>query len=176
MDYCFTDKVDIKLIVLFITENFRMPVPDSYIVDILTLQPFVNYFDLQNCIGEMREEGFIAYTGAEDEIKRCYPTEKGSQALSFFSARIPKTVRERLLRTINVKVKELKNELSLKSSYKKVNDLEYMVNLGITEGISDLFNLSLSVGDEAMAKKMCAAFRENPQALYSQLLSVLIQP
>lgn len=176
MDYCFTEKIDIKLIVLFIVKNFKMSVPDSYIVDILTLQPFVNYFDLQTCIGEMLDEGFIARDTLGDGTQGLCITKKGDDALEYFFAQIPKTVRERLLKTINVKVKELKNELSLKSEYEKVNELEYCVTLGITEGISELFRLSVSVGDEAMAKKLCAAFRENPQALYSQLLSVLIQP
>ena len=172
MDYCFDDKIDVKLIALFIIENFKIPVPNSFIVDTLMLEPFVNYFDLQQEMGELIEEEFVTYYVENDD--RFYSiTKKGAQALEFFRVRIPKTVRERLLRTIKIKVKDLKNALSVKAEYKKVNDIEYSVSFGISEGNFDMFNLSLSVGDEIMAKKMCGAFKNNPQTMYSEFLSIL---
>lgn len=172
MDYSFDEKVDVKLIALFIIENFKMPVPNSYLVDILALEPFVNYFDLQQQMGELEEEEFVTYY-IEDDARFYSLTEKGTEALEFFSSRIPKTVRERLLRTIKIKIKDLRNALSIKADYEKVNDIEYRVNLGIFEGNFDMFNVSISVSDELMAKKICAAFKNDPQTLYSEFLSVL---
>ncbi len=172
MDYSFDDKIDVKLITLFIVENFKMPVPNSFIVDTLMLEPFINYFDLQNQMAELMEEEFVTYYTENND--RFYSiTNKGTQALEFFCDRIPKTVRERLLRAIKIKVKELKNALSIKAAYTKVNDIEYSVDLGISEGHFDMLSVSVSVGDEVMAKKMCASFKENPQTTYSELLSVL---
>lgn len=172
MDYCFDDKIDVKLIALFIIYNFKMPVPNSFIVDTLALEPFVNYFDLQQQMGELEEEGLVTYY-IEDNDRFYSLTDKGTQALEFFSLRIPKTVRERLLRTIKIKIKDLKNALSIKADYKKVNDIEYSVSLGISEGNFDMFNVSVSVSEELMAKKICAAFKNNPQALYCEFLSLL---
>lgn len=172
MDYCFDEKIDVKLIALFIIDNFKMPVPNSFIVDTLALEPFVNYFDLQQQMGELIEEEFVTYY-VEDNDRFYSLTKKGTEALEFFSLRIPKTVRERLLRTIKIKIKDLKNALSIKAEYKKVNDIEYSVNLGISEGNYDMFNVSISVSEETMAKKLCAAFKNNPQALYSEFLAVL---
>ena len=181
MDYCFDDKIDVKLIALFIIENFKTPVPNSFIVDTLMLEPFVNYFDLQQQMGELEDEEFVTYYCGEDGVKivvenndRFYSiTKKGAEALEFFRVRIPKTVRERLLRAIKIKIKDLKNALSIKAEYKQVNDIEYSVSLGISEGNFDMFSLSLSVGDEVMAKKICGQFKQNPQAMYSEFLSVL---
>lgn len=172
MDYCFDDKIDVKLIALFIIDNFKMPVPNSFIVDTLALEPFVNYFDLRQQMGELEEEELVTYY-IENNDRFYSLTHKGTQALEFFSLRIPKTVRERLLRTIKIKIKDLKNALSIKADYEKVNDIEYNVSLGISEGNYDMFNVSISVSDELMAKKMCAAFKNNPQSLYSEFLSIL---
>ena len=61
MDYCFDDKIDVKLITLFIIENFKTPVPKSFIVDTLMLEPFINYFDLQEQMAELEEEEFVTY-------------------------------------------------------------------------------------------------------------------
>ncbi len=172
MDYCFDDNLDVKLIALFIIENFKTPVPNSFIVDTLMLEPFVNYFDLQQRVGELEEDDFVTFFTEDDE--RFYSiTQKGREALGFFSSRIPKTVRERLLRAIKIKVKDLKNALSIKAEYHKINDIEYSVSLGISEGNFDMFSLTISVGDEIMAKKMCGAFKNNPQSMYSEFLSVL---
>lgn len=172
MDYSFDEKVDVKLIALFIIDNFKMPVPNSYLVDILALEPFINYFDLQQQMGELEEEEFVTYY-IEDDARFYSLSEKGKEALEFFAQRIPKTVRERLLRTIKIKIKDLRNALSIKASYKKINDIEYNISLGISEGPYDMFNVSLSVSDELMAKKMCAAFKNDPQTLYSEFLSIL---
>ncbi len=172
MDYSFEDKIEVKLIALFIIENFKMPVPNSFIVDTLMLEPFVNYFDLQNQMAELEEEEFVTYY-VENNDRFYSNTPKGTQALGFFGDKIPKTVRERLMRAIKIKVKDLKNALSIKAEYTQVNDIEYSVSLGISEGHFDMLTVSLSVGDEVMAKKMCAQFKKNPQAMYSELLSVL---
>ena len=64
-------------------------------------------------------------------------------------------------------------KLSVKADYKKINDIEYSVSLGISEGHYDMFNVTLSLGDELMAKKMCAAFKNDPQTLYSEFLAIL---
>ena len=172
MDYCFDDKIDVKLIVLFIIDSFKMPVPNSFIVDTLMLQPFVNYFDLEEQLAGLEAEDFVTYY-TQDCDKFYSLTKKGNEALEFFHTRIPKTVRERLLRSIKLKIKELKNALSIKADYEKINDIEYKVSLGILEGNYEMLSVSLSVGDEIMAKKMCASFKNDPQALYSEFLSVL---
>ena len=172
MDYCFDDKIDIKLITLYIIENFKMPVPNSFIVDTLMLEPFINYFDLQEQMAELENEGFVTYY-IEDNDRFYNITDKGTEALGFFKARIPKTVRERLMRAIKIKVKDLKNALSIKANYEKVNDIEYKISLSILEGNFELFGISLSVSEEVMAKKICGAFKNNPQTMYSEFLSVI---
>lgn len=173
MDYVFDNKIDVKLIALFITDAFKTAIPEAYIVDVIMLQPVVNYFDLAEHMAELTEGGYLTYY-VEDNIRYYSITEKGKETLGYFSRRIPKTVRERLLRTVKMKIREFKNSISIRADYTKVSDIEYCISLGITEGASDLFGVNISVGDEIMAKKICAGFRRDPQALYSQILSVLI--
>lgn len=174
MDYIFDDTIDVKLITLFIADAFKMPVPESCMVDVIMVQPVVNYFDLAEHLAELVSGGYMTYYVENSE--RFYDiTQKGREALTYFSKRIPQTVRERLLRTVKMKVKELKNSIGIRAGYEKISSIEYCVSLGITEGASDLFSVSLSVGDEIMAKRMCAEFKKDPQALYSEILSVLIK-
>ena len=173
MDYFFKDETDVRLITLFIIDGFKMPVPSSYVFDVIMLQPVVNYFDISSQLSELCEKELVTYY-TEKETTYYSLTNKGSEALSYFKTRIPLTVRERFLNTIKLKIKELKNSLSIKSEYNKLNDIEYNVSLGIFEGAYELFSVSLSVGDEKTAKTMCSTFNADPQKLYSQILSSLL--
>lgn len=173
MDYCFSNETDVRLITLFIIDGFKMPVPSSYIFDVIMLQPVVNYFDISTQLSELCSQELVTYY-TEDETTFYSLTNKGSETLDYFKTRIPLTVRERFLHTIKLKIKELKNSLSVKSEYKKLNDVEYNVTLGISEGAYELFSVSLSVGDEKTAKTMCGSFNSDPQRLYSQILSTLL--
>ena len=172
MDYSFNDKIDVKLIALFIIDSFKMPVPSSYIVDTLALEPFVNYFDLSQQMGELEEEELVTYY-IEDSNRFYSLTKKGKDALEFFHKRIPKTVRERLFKAVKIKIKDLKNALSIKADYEQISELEYRVSLGISEAGYEMLSVSMPVGDELLAKKMCTAFKENSQEVYSEFLSVL---
>ena len=173
MDYFFTDETDVRLITLFIIDGFKMPVPASYVFDVIMLQPVANYFDISSQLSELLEKELVTYY-TEKETTFYSLTNKGSETLSYFKTRIPLTVRERFLNTIKLKIKELKNSLSIKSEYNKINDIEYNVSLGIFEGAYELFSVSLSVGDEKTAKTMCTSFNSDPQKLYSQILSTLL--
>lgn len=173
MDYFFNDETDVRLITLFIIDGFKMPVPSSYIFDVIMLQPVVNYFDISTQLSELCEKELVTYYTEKDTTFYSL-TNKGSETLSYFKTRIPLTVRERFLNTIKLKIKELKNSLSVKSEYNKFNDIEFNVSLGIFEGAYELFSVSLSVGDEKTAKTMCSSFNSDPQKLYSQILSTLL--
>ncbi|MBR1968823.1 MAG: DUF4364 family protein [Clostridia bacterium] len=173
MDYFFNDETDVRLITLFIIDGFKMPVPSSYVFDVIMLQPVVNYFDISSQLSELCEKELVTYY-TEKETTYYSLTTKGAETLSYFKKRIPLTVRERFLNTIKLKIKELKNSLSIKSEYNKLNDIEYNVSLGIFEGAYELFSVSLSVGDEKTAQTMCGSFKSDPQKLYSQILSTLL--
>lgn len=174
MDYLFDDKLSVKLIALFIINSFGMPAPHSSIVDIIMLNPFVNYFDMEQCLSELTETGYVTFY-IEDNTRFYNITTSGKETLTYFSARLPLTVRERLVSAVKLKEKEIRKSLGIDAHYEIVNEIEYKVNLSITEGTTELFGLSISVGDKKTALKMCNSFKKDPQFFYSEVLSLLLK-
>lgn len=173
MDYHFDSKEDIKLIILSVIKDFNMPVSNSMIVDTVLTHSFAEYFDIQQYLYELTDAQLVTYY-VEDEVRYYSLTQKGKDAVEFFSSKIPKTVRERLFQTAKQNAKVLKQSLSIHSEYYKENEMEYTVVMKITERNYDMFKLKMSVGSEAIAKAMCARFEKDPQMLYSKVFSLLI--
>ncbi len=173
MDYHFDSKEDIKLIILTVIKDFKIPVPNALIVDTVLSHSFAEYFDIQQYLYELTDAEMVTYY-IEDSVRYYSLTEKGSDAVKYFDSRIPITVREKLFSTARLKAKELKDALSIKSSWKKENDMEYSVELKIVESGYDLFCLNLSIGSEELAKSIAARFEKDPEGLYSKVFSLLI--
>ena len=110
----------------------------------------------------------------EKSVRLYSLTQKGQDAVSFFSSRIPKTVREKLFNTAKQKAKDIRESSSIVAEYNKENDFEYVVTLRITERGYDLFNLSLRVGSAQIAKTICSHFKKDPENFYSGIFSTLI--
>ncbi len=173
MDYHFDSKEDIKLIILSVINDFNMPVSNSMIVDTVLTHSFAEYFDIQQYLYELTDAQMVTYY-VEDEVRYYSLTQKGKDAISYFSVKIPKTVRERLFETAKENAKKLKDSLSINAEFYKENEMEYTVVMKITERGYDMFNLKMSVGSESIANTICEKFKKDPEAVYSKVFSLLI--
>lgn len=172
MDYHFDSKEDIKLIILSVIRNFNVPVPSTSIVDTVLTHSFAEYFDIQQYLYELTDAQMVTYY-IEDDVRYYSLTQKGKDAVEYFSSKIPLTVRERLFKTSRQNAKELSEALSIKADYYPVNEFEYVACLKIVDRGSDLFNLTLSVGTEANAKAVCSRFKKDPQHYYTSIFGML---
>lgn len=172
MAHYFDEQTDIKLIILFITENFKCPTTDRKIVEAALKEDILNYFDLEESMSELlKSELLEAYS---DGTRTLYQlTEKGKETLSFFEDRIPYSVRETLLRAIKKVRKEEQTQEDITADYEKLDDLTYNVHLCVSESGFPLFTLTLSVPDEKTAAGMCLKFRKDPTRYYQTVFGML---
>lgn len=174
MDYHFDSKEDIKLIILTVIQDFNMPVTNAMIVDTVLKHSFAEYFDVQQYLFELTDAELVTYY-VENSVRYYSLTKKGRDTVSYFAAKIPLTVRERLLSSAKENAKKLRDSMSVKCEYYKENELEYTVSLRITERGYDLINLKLSVGSEKIAKAISSRFEKDPEGFYTRIFSVLIE-
>lgn len=173
MDYHFDLKEDIKLIILTVINDFNLPVPAAMIVDTVLTHSFAEYIDIMQYLHDLTEARMVTYY-IEKGVRYYSLTQKGKDAVEYFSSKIPHTVRQRLFDTSKQKAKEFLNARSIQSEYYKENDFEYAVVLKIVELQSDLFSLKLTVGSESIAKEMCGRFQKDPQSFYTSVFSMLL--
>lgn len=171
--YTFTEPTEIKLIILYIIKNFKMPIDNGQITDIFMSHSFVDYFTMQGYIDQMTDDKLIEVQ-SDNEIRKYFLTERGNEALRYFIGRIPRTVRERVLLSIKTYQKRLKNQIDVTAEFRELNELEYGVDCTICESGQPLFSVFLSTGSKESAREACKRFKENPEKVYSELLRVLL--
>ena len=172
MAHYFEEQTDIKLIILFITENFKCPVTDRRIVEAALSPNILNYFDLEESMSELLKSDLLEAYG--DGRRTLYQlTQKGKDTLTYFEERIPYSVREALLASIKKVRKEDATENDISAEYEKVDDLNYSVRLKVSECGFPLFELFLSVPDEKTASEMCLKFRKDPTHYYQKIFGMM---
>lgn len=173
MDYHFDSMEDIKLIILTVIDNFNMPITNAMIVDTVLEHSFAEYIDIMQYLHELTESKMVTYY-FENDTRYYSLTEKGKDAVTFFSSKIPFTVRERLYETAKQNAKAFLNDEAVRADYEKANDFEYNVILRIVERGVDMFFVKLTIGSESAAKAMCEGFKRDPQTLYTTIFSLLL--
>ena len=89
-DYYFSNSIDLKLIILFIAENFKRPVTISDITDIVAETEFADYFPVAQGFSELLNSRLMI---SASEDGKYIVTKKGHDAYDLFSSDIPYTVK-----------------------------------------------------------------------------------
>ena len=169
-DYYFNYSVDLKLIILFIAQNFKRPVTISDITDILISTGYAEYFESAQCFSELEESGLIIPASRKGTF---IITEKGQSTSKLLLKELPFTVRESLIESIK-KVRRKETEaLSLTAEYKVNKSGSFDVFCEITEAGFPLLTMSVALPTRDDAKKATANFKKNAETIYADIIKKL---
>lgn len=172
--YKFSEQSELKTIILFIIDNYGKPLDNGPVTDIFMTHEFVDYFTMQTYLDELLSSGLIEVYD-EDNLHKYLLTEVGKEAVLLYKDKIPKTVREEILRSIKDYRKEIEEAFNVTAHYLAFNELENIAELTISEGGSPLLSLSVNCGSKETALDVCHAFKENPQRYYKKILELLTE-
>jgi DNA-binding PadR family transcriptional regulator len=161
-----------KLILLYLLSEVKMPLSLSQITQIILERGYTNYFSFQQYLNELDNSNFITIT-RENNTSYYEITEKGLEALNFFSSRIPSAIITELKQYIESNWRKLKSELDIHAEYIPVKQTEYMVKCKVNENDSTLIELNICVGSKKQAIELCSNWTENASILYEQILDIL---
>ncbi len=170
--YTFTEPSEVKLIILYIIHNYGEAIDNGQITDIFMDYAFVDYFTMQKYLDELVEMRLVDID-AGGKVRLYFLTNHGLDAYGAYIKKIPVSVREKLLKSIQTYKKEERHGEEVVASYRTQNELSFVCDLSILEGGMSLMDLSLSVGSKDMARSICQRFRENPQKVYDTILTML---
>lgn len=163
-----------KLIILYLLSQIKMPLTLSQITEIMLEKGYTNYFSLQQYLNELEKSSFIV-TGKQNNASYFEITDKGGQALEFFSSRIPDFTKKDLDLFIENNWRKLRSELDIHAEYLPNKDNEYIVRCKVTENKSTLIELNINVGSKKQAIELCNKWEHNASTLYSEILQLLSQ-
>ncbi len=171
--YTFTEPSEVKLIILYIIQNFAEPIDNGQITDIFMDYAFVDYFSMQQYLDELVEMHLVDIDRA-DKVRLYFLTEHGKEAYEAYIHKIPTSVREKLLKTIRTYKKRERNAADISASFRPLNELSYLAELSIRDSGFPLMEVRLSVGSKETARAVCQAFKENPDKVYTALLGAVL--
>ena len=161
-----------KLLLLYIFNKIQLPISNNLITEMVLENNLLNYFSLQQYLGELVTSGFLILE--KEEKKHLYNiSNKGKSVLEYFENRIS-DVKKELINIYFETHKELfKNDFVIAADYFLGNDDNYMISCKIADNQFEILELKLTVKSSQEAKQICSNWKHDASDIYSKLIKML---
>lgn len=161
-----------KLIVLYMLDRVDFPLTNAQVCDYILEKEYTNFFTLQTAISELVDADMVKPRSIRNRT-HLELTPDGRQTLDFFKNRLSAQIREDIDTYFKEHNFELRNSLSVLSSFYKSTNGEYEANLRVKEKNVDLINLTLSVPTEELAASICDKWEAANSDIYKYIVEKL---
>lgn len=163
----------VKIAIMYITDKFKEPIPDDVLTDIAGNICGINYFILKQCEYELIQSEFLICRpqGNEDYYSL---TEKGKQALDFFSTKLLYTMRTEINEYIKNYAPKKKDDKFV-CDYTPVTENEFNVVIEYYEEELPMLKLEFRGGDRAQTAELVRMFRTKKDTIYTDLYRYIMK-
>lgn len=161
-----------KLLILYMIDVMNYPLTNAQISDFILGRGYTDYFNVQQALSDLIETKLIISEKVQNSTRYTLSPD-GKETLNLLIKKLPLAIREDArdyLRENNLSIRETN---SITSTYKKLENDEYMVHLKVDEDNIPLIDINISVPSEAAAKQMCHNWKDESQKIYSFVLGTL---
>ena len=175
-EYVFIDKVEIKLLILYILHQAKSVAKQPYLTrqflsDFIMQNIEVSYFDMQEAIPALAEDGFLMqYTKNHKETLEI--TKTGMDTLGFFYKKLPLSIRDKIDAEIYQSLVEYKDSASVVADYWPDNPRSFTAGLKIFEDDNLSLQLNVSFTNADDAQKLTRKFKEKPEWFYQKIIQI----
>lgn len=163
---------EIKLIILYAVKSLRVGASYTILDYVISSSANVNYFELEQYIKSLIENGNLAEIAADGENIFSI-TDSGEETLGFFSNKIPGSIMERLDEKISAINREEASGNKIYADYYPVNENEYTVKISLEEGGTVLMSMELYAGSKERAREMCVYLKANTEDFYKKVTALI---
>lgn len=163
------DKLDIKLLVLYILGRTAGPIDFAALTDLAMCDPGVDYFLFAEAVSELAASGHLLL---EDGLYSI--TEKGRRNGADCESSLSPVVRRRCDRRLAPLNASLRRAAQVRTQVEPGENGEFTLRLFLDDETGNLLSLSLLTASEAQCGQMAQRFQDNPEAVYHGVLSVLL--
>lgn len=161
-----------KLKLLYIFNQSGIPLTNMELSSFALENNFMDYFLLQQLLSDLYEAKFLDIH-SKNGHEYYFLTDEGINALEMFEDTLPDYFRNDVNSKFGKMKKDSKRKSELFGHYYKKSDNEYVVSFQVLENRSVIFNLSINVPTEEMAKSICNKWNANPESIFSSILKTL---
>lgn len=162
----------LKLKLLYIINYIGLPMTNSEITNYILEHNYMDYFTLQQILSELCMSKFIDIQSKNgNEYYKI--SEAGLATLEMFSDNLPSYFKTDVINNFSKTKKELKKQRELLGHYYKKSDNDFIVSFQVMENDAIIFNMSINVPSEELAKSICSKWNTNPEDIFSKILKTL---
>ena len=161
-------KLDIKLLVLYLTSRLAGPVDFTTLTDLALCDDGVDYFVYAEAVSELVASGHLAQQGQDYTI-----TDKGRRNIAAGESSLSPVIRARCDRRLAPLNNAIRRRAQVRSQVRQTGD-SWQVQLALDDGEESLFSLSLWAPSQDSAQAMADRFQAHPEQVYNGILGVLL--
>lgn len=162
---------EIKTLICYLVSHLDTPITKGQLNDIICEEGLANYFELNQALSEVIENGNIQAADSDDP--ELYITEIGKQNTQTLEKDLPYTVRENAL---NAAVR-LQTRLRREREHRiEITRLEKGCNItmSVLDGEDELMTVTIFVADYEQALSVKEKFLSDPVNVYSNIVALLM--
>ena len=164
------EKMDIKILILYVLAQLPAPVDSLTLCDLVFCDDGIGYFDYSDCLAELAETGQITEENDSYAI-----TEAGRQNVEAVGDSIPYSVRTKARRVTEPLAERMRRAAMIKARHRAQEDGTALVELGVTDGVSDLLDMTVMAPTEALAETMEQTFKAHAERIYHDVVRILTE-
>ena len=162
------DKLDIKLLVLYIMDRVTAPIDFATLTDLALCDSGVDYFQFAEAAAELLESGHLARDGEFYAV-----TGKGRRACAAGESSLSPVVRRRCDQRLAPLNQALKRKAQVRAELRPQAG-GYDVCLMMDDDQGSLFSLTLLAPSQEDGQHIADQFLQHPDRIYNGILGVLL--
>ena len=162
------DKLDVKLLVLYIMDRVAAPIDFATLTDLSLCDNGVDYFQFAEAAAELLESGHLSRDGELYAV-----TDKGRRACAAGESSLSSVVRRRCDQRLVPLNQALKRKAQVRSELRPRSD-GYDVCLMMDDDQGSLFSLTLMAPSQEDGQRIADRFLRHPDRIYNGILGVLL--
>jgi hypothetical protein len=162
-------KLDIKLLVLYLTSRLAGPVDFATLTDLTLCDDGADYFQVAEVISELVESGHLTLSGELYQI-----TDKGRRNIADGESSLSPVIRKRCDQRLAPLNNAIKRSAQVRTEMRQTQENSWQVRLMLDDESDNLFSLSLLAPSEETGKRIADGFRTHPERIYNGILGILL--
>lgn len=162
------DKLDIKILILFILEKLPRPVEATMLSDLALFDGGFTWFDYTDCLAELVKTEHVTEENGKYAI-----TEKGRRNVNTVASSLPYTVRAKAERLTAPVAASMRRSSMIESAVEDGPKGEKTVSFRLSDGVGEIMSMRLTVPDEDQARAIEKRFRAGAEEIYNQVIELL---
>lgn len=162
------DKLDTKLLVLYILDRAAAPIDFATLTDLSMCDSGVDYFQFAEAVSELTDSGHLEQRGEFYTI-----TEKGHRACAAGESSLSPVIRQRCDRRLGPLNQALKRKAQVRAQVTEQRQ-GFDVCLSMDDDQGSLLSLTLLAPTQEDAQRIADRFLDHPDHIYNGLLGLLL--